>query len=145
MRNWFNQLPPWLDEALFSLLARKAATHHQKRRIQIHGNFYQTGVISTLHRLKAFDQQYVENDLVQFSRKNKIALVLPAGYAELSRPALDRIVETLKTVPYLNEIVIALDRATAAQFEHAKVYFSRLPQMKPPCLFFAPLCSVALR
>lgn len=91
-------------------------------------DFYQTGVISTLHRLKAFDQQCVEADLVQFSRKNKIALVLPAVYTELKGPALGRIVETLTTVPYLNEIVIALDRATAEQFEHAKAYFSRLPQ-----------------
>lgn len=91
-------------------------------------DFYQSGVLSTLHRLKSFDQERIENDLLRFSRTNKIALVLPALYTELEGPALGPIVETLREVPYLNEIVIALDRATPEQFEHARRYFSRLPQ-----------------
>lgn len=91
-------------------------------------DFYQSGVLSTLHRLKGFDQERIENDLIRFSRTNKIALVLPSLYTELEGPALGPIVETLRDVPYLNEIVIALDRATPEQFDHAKEYFSRLPQ-----------------
>jgi glucosyl-3-phosphoglycerate synthase len=91
-------------------------------------DFYQTGVISTFHRLKPFDEARIENELRSFSRTNPIALVLPALYSELEGPALGPIVETLANVPYLNEIVIALDRATPEQFEHAKQYFSRLPQ-----------------
>lgn len=91
-------------------------------------DFYQTGVISTLHRLKPFDQDRIENDLIQFSRNNKIALVLPALYSELKGPALGAIVQTLTTVPYINEIVIALDYATGEEFEYAKTYFSCLTQ-----------------
>ncbi|MBI2822899.1 MAG: glycosyl transferase [Acidobacteria bacterium] len=91
-------------------------------------DFYQTGVLSTLHRLRAFDQQRIENELVRFSRNNKIALVLPVLYSELEGPALGPILDRLTEVPYINEIVIALDRASAEQFEYAKQYFSRLPQ-----------------
>ena len=91
-------------------------------------DFYQTGLISTLHRLKDFDANRIEDDLVRFGDTNKIALVLPALYSELERPALASILDVLVTVPYIHEIVIALDRASPEQFEHAKRYFSRLPQ-----------------
>jgi glucosyl-3-phosphoglycerate synthase len=91
-------------------------------------DFYQTGLVSTLHRLKDFDADRIEDDLVRFGDTNKIALVLPALYSELERPALASILDVLVTVPYIHEIVIALDRATPEQFEHAKRYFSRLPQ-----------------
>ncbi len=91
-------------------------------------DFYQTGVIATLHRLKAFDAARTEAELVRFAKTNRIALVLPALYAELERPALGAIIDVLKTVPYIHEIVIALDRATPEQFEHAKRFFSCLPQ-----------------
>lgn len=57
-----------------------------------------------------------------------IALVLPSLYAELQRPALKSIVETLKEVRYLNEIVISLDRASALEFRLANEYFAVLPQ-----------------
>jgi glucosyl-3-phosphoglycerate synthase len=91
-------------------------------------DFYQTGLISTLHRLKNFEESGIEGDLLRFTESNKIALVLPALYTELERPALASILDVLVTVPYIHEIVIALDRATPHQFEHAKQYFSRLPQ-----------------
>jgi len=91
-------------------------------------DFYQTGVVSTLHRLNEFDQTRIENELIQFAVDYKIALVLPALYLELKGPALGPIVDTVATIPYLNEIIVTIDRATPAQFEHAKQYFSRLPQ-----------------
>jgi glucosyl-3-phosphoglycerate synthase len=91
-------------------------------------DFYQTGLISTLHRLKSFEATRIETELIQFGKNNKIALVLPALYAELERPALAKILDVLVTVPYVHEIVVALDRATPEQFHHAKTYFSRLPQ-----------------
>jgi glucosyl-3-phosphoglycerate synthase len=91
-------------------------------------DFHQTGVLSTLHRLKAFDQTRIENELRSFASDYRIALVLPAYYSELLGPALGAIIDTLMTVPYINEIVITMDRTTPEQFEHARKYFSRLPQ-----------------
>jgi len=57
-----------------------------------------------------------------------MALVLPCLYSELKGPALEKIIEELSKVKYLNEIVIGLDRANREEFEHAKKFFSRLPQ-----------------
>jgi glucosyl-3-phosphoglycerate synthase len=91
-------------------------------------DFHQTGVVATLHRLKSFDEEQIESELKSFSKDYKIALVLPALYSELEGAALGRIVETLIEVPYINEIVITMDGASPEQFEHAKRYFSRLPQ-----------------
>ena len=91
-------------------------------------DFYQTGVVSTLHRLRTFDQTRIENELRNFAADYRIALVLPTLYSELQGPALGPILDVLATVPYLNEIVITIDRADAQQFEHAKRYFARLPQ-----------------
>jgi len=65
---------------------------------------------------------------MRFSRKRPMSLILPSLYSELEGPALKHIVEELAQVPYLSEIVIGLDRADRDQFEHAKEFFSHLPQ-----------------
>src|SRR3990167_5250997 len=91
-------------------------------------DFYQNGVVTVLHRLGQPNVDRLEQELSRYGRVNPIALVLPSLYAELGRPALKAIVETLKTVSYLNEIVISLDRASALEFRLAKQFFSALPQ-----------------
>ena len=87
-------------------------------------DFYQNGVVTVLHRLGQRNVDQLERELTRYGRVNPIALVLPSLYAELGRPALKAIVETLKTVSYLNEIVISLDRASALEFRLAKQFFS---------------------
>ena len=91
-------------------------------------DFYQNGVVTVLHRLGQPNVDQLERELARYGRVNPIALVLPSLYAELGRPALKAIVETLKTVSYLNEIVISLDRASPLEFRLAKQFFSVLPQ-----------------
>ena len=91
-------------------------------------DFYQNGVVTVLHRLGQPNVEQLETQLERYAKVNPIALVLPSLYAELERPALKDIVETLKDVRYLNEIVISLDRASALEFRLAKQYFSGLPQ-----------------
>ena len=91
-------------------------------------DFYQNGVVTVLHRLGQPNVKQLEQELTRYGRVNPIALVLPSLYSELGRPALKAIVETLKTVSYLNEIVISLDRASALEFRLAKQFFSVLPQ-----------------
>jgi len=81
-----------------------------------------------LHRLGPPNVDQLEEELQRHATVNPIALVLPSLYAELQRPALKTIVETLKEVRYLNEIVISLDKASALEFRLAKEYFSALPQ-----------------
>jgi len=91
-------------------------------------DFYQTGLIATLHRLGQPNLERLEQELADHGKTNPIALVLPCLYSELQGPALGGIIEHLKQVTYLNEIVIAIGRASALEFRRAKEYFMALPQ-----------------
>jgi glucosyl-3-phosphoglycerate synthase len=91
-------------------------------------DFHQNGVVTVLHRLGQPNLEQLEAELERHATDNPIALVLPSLYAELARPALKDIVDTLKHVRYLNEIVISLDKASPLEFRLAKEYFSALPQ-----------------
>ncbi len=91
-------------------------------------DFYQSGSIATLHRLGRPNLELLEQELVEHAKTCPIALVLPCLYSELEGPALDGIVEHLKKIPYLSEIVVALGHASALEFRRAREYFSVLPQ-----------------
>lgn len=91
-------------------------------------DFYQNGVITNFHNLTHRSVTSLEKELVRFSRKRKMGLILPSLFSELEGPALSNIVDELAQVPYLNEIVIGLDRADREQFLYAREFFSRLPQ-----------------
>ncbi|MFV0593077.1 MAG: hypothetical protein ACK5M7_17015 [Draconibacterium sp.] len=92
------------------------------------GDFYQNGFVATLHNLRARPYQELEHKLERFSKKRPIGLIIPSLYSELSRPALKEIVNVLKDIPYVSEIVIGLDQADDYQFRNALEYFDVLPQ-----------------
>jgi len=92
------------------------------------GDFYQNGVITTLHNLSKRPVEDLEQELLRFSKVRPMALVLPCLYSELEGPAMENIVDELCKVPYLSKIVIGLDRASQEQYEKALIFFSRLPQ-----------------
>ena len=91
-------------------------------------DFYQNGVVTTLHNLASRSTEALEAELLRFSQKRPMALILPSLFSELEGPALSHIVDELVDVPYLSEIVIGLDRADADQYRHAQGFFKRLPQ-----------------
>lgn len=91
-------------------------------------DFYQNGIVTTLHQLSRRPLAELEAELVCFAKARPMALVLPSLYSELEGPALNNIVDHLAQVPYLNEVVVGLDRADADQYRHAIKFFSRLPQ-----------------
>ena len=91
-------------------------------------DFYQNGIITTLHNLANRPLQDLEAELVDFSRQRPMGLLLPCLYSELEGEALPKIVDHLVQVPYLHQIVIGLDRATEAQYRKTLQFFSRLPQ-----------------
>lgn len=91
-------------------------------------DFFQNGRITTLHNLDTRTLEEIENELVYFSKLRPMGLILPSLYSELERPALTTIVNELKKVPYLNQIVIGIDQADKEQFRHAIQFFSGLPQ-----------------
>jgi glucosyl-3-phosphoglycerate synthase len=92
------------------------------------GDFHQSGIISTLHYLKKRNIDEIEAELTDFSKVRPLALILPSLYLELKGDAFPNIVKQLKAVPYLNEIIVSLDKASKEEFDHAKRFFSVLPQ-----------------
>lgn len=92
-------------------------------------DLHQTGVITTFHRFGATDVARMEEELAEFGRHNPIALVLPITPTELDAPAIQGILNNLREVRYLNEIVITLGRTgDESHFRRAKAFFSALPQ-----------------
>ena len=63
-------------------------------------DFYQNGTITTLHNLGERSTADLEQDLVQFSERRPLGLILPSLYSEIETPALPAIIEELKGVPY---------------------------------------------
>jgi len=91
-------------------------------------DFFQNGIITTLHNLSDRPLAALEAELCEFAPERPMALVLPCLYSELAQPALANIVAELSKVGYLSDIVIGLDRASEKEYQHALEYFSRLPQ-----------------
>lgn len=91
-------------------------------------DFYQNGIITTLHNLHQRDLVDLEKELNAFKAKRPMALVLPSLFSELEGEALPKIVDELSQVDYLDEIVIGLDRANEEQYRHALEFFKPLNQ-----------------
>lgn len=95
------------------------------------GELYQTS-ISTLHDLKTKSTKKLEDEIRKFSKERPIALVLPTIYSEIKGEAFKGIIETLKEVDYLNEIVVTLggkrngNPLTQQDFYDVKKFVSQL-------------------
>lgn len=93
------------------------------------GDFYQNSFVTTLHNFRNRKIEEIEEELIKHSIHRPMGLIIPSLYSELSRPALSKIVDVLKDVPYLGEIVIGLDAANEDEYKRAKEFFSVLPQL----------------
>lgn len=91
-------------------------------------DFFQNGVITTLHKLTERPIDDLEDELESFAHRRPMALILPCLYSELQGPAMPIILENLKRASYIDDIIIGLDRADEAQFKHAQAFFEPLPQ-----------------
>ena len=91
-------------------------------------DFFQNGVIATLHNLTNRNTESMEKELMGWSESRPMSLILPCLYSELKGPALSNIIEHLSKASYISEIIIGLDAANKEEFEHAREFFSKLPQ-----------------
>lgn len=89
-------------------------------------DFYQTGVVATMHRLGHRKLEDLEGELVRYSRHAPMALVLPALYQEFESPAMDVILKELTHVPYLKQVVLSLGDADETKFREVKERMSGL-------------------
>ncbi len=83
-------------------------------------DFYQTGVVTTLHRLGQRRLEEIESEMVRYARVAPMALVLPALYSEFETPAMADILKELPKIPYLAQIVLTLGAADEKQFLDAR-------------------------
>jgi glucosyl-3-phosphoglycerate synthase len=79
-------------------------------------DFFQNGEIATFHRLIERDVRELEGALEEAATHRPISLVLPYIPFELEGPGLPRIIEELKGVKYLRNIIVAVGRANADEF-----------------------------
>ena len=91
-------------------------------------DFHQGGSVATLHNLTNRSLEELEAELIGFSKKRPMGLLLPSLFSELETEAMPKILDEVKKVPYLSQIVIGLDRANEAQYREALDFFGELPQ-----------------
>lgn len=84
--------------------------------------------MATLHNLTNRPLEELETELIGFSKKRPMGLLLPSLFSELETEAMPKILDEVKKVPYLRQIVIGLDRANEAQYREALDFFGELPQ-----------------
>ncbi len=91
-------------------------------------DFHQSGAIATFHKLGKTDLEKIEAELLWYSKERPIALVLPSLYSELEGEALKGIIDKLKDINYLSEVIVTLGPCSKKEFDKARKFFSVLPQ-----------------
>jgi glucosyl-3-phosphoglycerate synthase len=83
-------------------------------------DFHQGGVITTLHRLGRPDVSRMEADLMDSTSVRPISLVLPCLHAELHGAGLKGIIDALRGVRYLRQVVVSTS-GTSERFEYEQM------------------------
>ena len=74
-------------------------------------DFSQNGIVANLHDFSFKRTKHIEDELLNFSKYNKMELILPCLYSELEGSALPKILDEISKAKYLNHVIIGLDRA----------------------------------
>ncbi|MFC1783003.1 glycosyl transferase [Planctomycetota bacterium] len=72
------------------------------------GDFFQNGIITTLHDFEADNLQRMESRLSDMLKRRDIALILPIIPRDLMSQSFNDIVMELAQVPYISEVVLSL-------------------------------------
>lgn len=88
---------------------------------------YKQELITTIHDYDC-DLEFIENRLLQLSEHAPTAVLIPALYDELERPALTQIREHLQHCAFVNTVVVCLYAETVEQYATAVRFFAPLPQ-----------------
>ncbi len=91
------------------------------------GDFFQNGNITTLQDFKERSYEDLEKEMIKLSKRRNMVLLLPALYSEFETPAMEKIINELKEIPYIHKIVLGLDMANEEQFLEVKRRMSVLP------------------
>jgi glucosyl-3-phosphoglycerate synthase len=83
-------------------------------------DFYQHTHLPTLHHLATPDTSAREAELSELTSERPVALLLPALYAEVERPALPAILHQVADVPYISRVVLSMNGMTGEQLGHVR-------------------------
>ena len=86
-------------------------------------DFHQRGPITTLPRLVASHAERRERELVGFVQSRPLILIIPSLITELDEPALASMIPEIRKAPYIDTVVISLDRADEEGYRRALDYF----------------------
>ena len=89
-------------------------------------DFAQNGIVANLHDFSLRSTKQIEVELINYSKFNKMELILPCLYSELEGTALPNIVEEISKTKYLDHIIVGLDRANENQAKKAWKFFKKL-------------------
>ena len=89
-------------------------------------DFFQNGIITTLHDFETKPTKLIEEELLNFSKERKMELILPCLFSELKGDALPKIVSEIAKTNYLHHIIIGLDQANEMQAKQAWTFFENL-------------------
>jgi glucosyl-3-phosphoglycerate synthase len=90
---------------------------------------YKQELITTIHDFGSDRRdRHLEERLLELSMETPTAVLIPALYEELERPALTQIRAHLQECAFIKKIVICLYAETAEQYAKAVSFFSVLPQ-----------------
>jgi len=91
-------------------------------------DFHQSGPITTLPRLTRRSLAEVDAELRSFALATPLALIIPSLVTEMDHPALAGMVKQIAEIPYLDTLVVSLDRADQAGYRRALEYFAEANQ-----------------
>jgi glucosyl-3-phosphoglycerate synthase len=88
---------------------------------------YKQELITTIHDFGC-NLELLEEKMLDLSEQSSTAVVIPALYDELERPALTIIRDRLKQCAFIKTVIVCLYADTIAQYTHAVEFFESLPQ-----------------
>jgi glucosyl-3-phosphoglycerate synthase len=88
---------------------------------------YKQESIATIHDFGC-NLELLENRLIKLSQDSPTAVIIPALYEELERPALAGIREHLSQCAFVKQVIVCLYAETIAQYAHAVEFFETLSQ-----------------
>jgi glucosyl-3-phosphoglycerate synthase len=78
-------------------------------------DFFQNGVITTLHDLGTISRDHLESLLARVTRRYKLGLILPVTASDMRAEPFARVVHELEGVSYIEQIVVVLGVAPEVQ------------------------------
>ncbi|MBN1765753.1 MAG: hypothetical protein JW860_10885 [Sedimentisphaerales bacterium] len=92
-------------------------------------DFFQNGIITTLHDFNTIDIDRMEARLCDILKRRNIALILPIIPRDLMSPAFSDIIAEISQVPYISEVILSLGQTSNFNdFVTAKRKLSSLTQ-----------------